>query len=143
MDTNDEWKNTTRQCSELGHNLPEVTFESDDPPIQQWHSILGDYLNQLNKWLESAASLHVPGIPSSVSFHETDPVTMWKKLKEFTKDVTDKWYEYIGKPNGLTRPEPFGQCDDKLVEEWVGCILESEELQDEYKEKFDGRCDAR
>ena len=111
--------------------------------MQQWHSLSRDYLNELNKWLESAASLHVPGIPSSVSFDETDPDNLWKKLKEFVNDVMNKWYDHIGKPNDLERPEPSGQCDDKLVEKWVHCIVESEELQDEYEEKFNGRCDAR
>lgn len=29
------------------------------------------------------------------------------------------WYEHVDELNGLEKPEPFGQCDDKRVEQWV------------------------
>ena len=138
-----EWKHVTRNCSLLGDRLPDVTFNMGDPPIQQWRDISSDYLNELNKWLESAASLHIPGIPSSVSFHETDPEDLWGKVKEFVDDVMDKWYEHVGKPNKLERSAPSGQCANKQVEEWVHSRDDGEELQEEYEEEFNGRCDAR
>jgi hypothetical protein len=62
----------TRNCPLLGNRLPNVTVQKEDPPIHQWFDMAKDYLNELNKWLKSAASLHVPGISSSVSFNDTN-----------------------------------------------------------------------
>ena len=140
---NDDWKNVTRNCDGLGDDLPDPTFDSSDPPIQQWQDLAQNYLASLNAWLQAASDLSIPGVPDSIHFNETNPDKLWDKIKFYQNHFNDLWYEYVGQPNGLEKPDPFGQCDDKRVEEWVKSNSVNDKADEDFEDVFHGRCDAR
>ena len=139
----DDWKDVTRNCDGLGDDLPDPIFDSSASSIQQWRKIAQNYLSSLNAWLKAVSDLNIPGIPSSIQFHETDPDKLWDKVKYYVNHFNNLWYEHVGKPNGLVKPTPFGKCDDKQVEEWVHSTSVSDKANSDYEDVFDDRCDAR
>jgi hypothetical protein len=140
---NDDWKNVTRNCDGLGDDLPDPMVDTTDPPIQQWLVLLENFNASLNAWLKAASDLSIPGIPSSIAFNETNPDKLWEQIKFYQNHFNDLWYEHVGKPNGLVKPDPFGQCDNKRVEEWVRSNSVSDTASEDFEDVFDGRCDAR
>jgi hypothetical protein len=143
IDQSEDWKDTTKNCSTLGDNLPTPTYNPRDDPGEQWKDLLYDYLHNLNASLKAAAD-KIPGIPSSVYFNETDPEKLWLQIMDFFDYINDIWYSHIGEPNGifqLTGSAPGDACGNRDIQRWLDTTTDNEHAQNGFTEAFHGRCD--
>ena len=143
VDKDEIWKNVTRNCDGLGDDLHDPDYNVTDSPINQWRDVIDNYIDTLNAWLKVASDLNLPGVPSSIQFDESDPDKLWEDIKFYLNHFQNLWYEHVGEPNGLMKPEASGDCDDEQVEDWVQCTEISDKGTEAFEDVFKGRCDTR